>query len=500
MFMKKIFLILSIFISFLIIYKFGYDRWIGYSQIPDNGIFDERNYALQGISLRKNGVPIGWSDLGIYSNIPKEVEIITMKDLGINVNNITPKLQNIKALYKPVISVNEFDYGFGTRHVRFVQPFLDHPPLGGLIYSLGLPKDVNNFADIRPYDYRTPALYLAVITSVLIFLLAYQVFKNPFVSLLSVIVYNSVPTYLLASRYALLENVVAPISLLSLNFLIPAVKGIKKNKNSTILLLISGITAGFIFLAKESGVGFILAEILLLIYYKVPKKKSFWFLSGVSLPIILYLTWGFWFFGDFFFKVMLANSQRGFIGSLNFIKIFSNLGFKPFSLDGWWIFGFLSVILLFFGDRKKFAPILIPFICELFVILFLSGINYPWYYFALIPYLSVAAGYILWKVIYEPDAVLLPIFFLFPLSSSLYWGYTVRHGEPSNLLYRIILVIFTTASVIRLICPNKKYVRILWIIFSVLIIAGLVKLNHSSILYIIANWNKNIVPTFSVID
>lgn len=492
---KKISLIICIALSILITYLFAKDRWIGYDKIPDNKVFDERNYALQGMSLRTNGIPIGWSDLGIYNSIPPEAKDIKMQDLSVLVNSTKPSTSNFRNFPKPVISVNQYDFGYGTQHIRFVQPFLDHPPLGGLTYSLGVDKDVHNFLDIKPDEYRKPALYLAVATSILLFIFVLQISGNPFIALLSIAVYNFVPTYLLATRYALLENMVAPMSLLSLNLLIPGIKA-GKGKKSFILLFLSGIVAGLAILAKESAVGFLLGSIILLLFYKAPKSKIIQFIGGSILPLIAYFAWGFWFFQDFFIKVILSNTQRGFMGSLNFIKIFSDLGLKNFSMDGWWIFGFISIIFLFFEDKKKLAPILIPFAAELFVILFLSCINYPWYYFSLIPFLSAAAGYTLWMVITKPNAILLSVFFLFPFSSSFYWGYSVLHGNPSNLIYRLILATFAATAAARLILTKNKIVKLAWILFSILLILLLIKFNHHAILYIIANWEKKIIPVF----
>jgi len=67
--LPKITLLVSILISINIIKSGAYLRWLGFERIPDNKIFDERDYALQGLSIRKSGIPMGWSSSGSYENI-----------------------------------------------------------------------------------------------------------------------------------------------------------------------------------------------------------------------------------------------------------------------------------------------------------------------------------------------------------------------------------------------------------------------------------------------
>lgn len=495
--MKKTLFFISLIAAFIVTVFFSKDRWIGYSLIPDNKIFDERDYALQGLSIVRNGVPIGYSDSGEYSKMPDTVHDTKLSGFSILVNGVKPTFSNFIDFPKPVISVNQFDFGFGDQYVKFSQPFLDHPPLGGIIYSLGIPKNAQNFLDITPQGYRLPALYLAFITSILIFLLAYQVFDNPIVALLSTIVYNIVPTYLLLTRYALLENVVSPLSLIMMNFLVFAFRN--KQRHFTLLLLLSGFFGGLSFLAKESGAGFILGALILLIYNKSNWKKIVIYFSAAALPIIVYVVIGLLFTQDLFLRIFIYNTARSFLGSLNFINIFANIGFKDFIFDGWWIWGFVSVIFLIYFGKKTSLLITIPLLSELFVVLFLSGINYPWYYFTLIPYLSIAAGYSLWRLIISPDLLLASSFFLFPFSSSFYWGYTVFHLPPSFLVYRIILLVFAIVATVKIIFPKRLSISFVWSSLVCILVLILMGLNHRSILYIIANWGELPIPAFPIL-
>jgi hypothetical protein len=284
-----------------------------------------------------------------------------------------------------------------------------------------------------------------------------------------------------------------------LNLLLLAHRYNKKRKTSLLLLIISGLIAGLTILAKESGAGFLLGGIILLIIHKTSKLKLFSYLGAALVPITTYVVWGLWFFPSLFGKIFIFNSSTSFLGSLNFIKIFPGAGFQDFPFDGWWIWGFISIIFLVYLGKKTAIPLTVPFLCSLFTVLFFTSVNYPWYYFALIPFLAAASGYALWKLITDPDPILLGTFFLFALSSSFYWGYTVFHLPPSSLVYRVLIAFFTLAGTLRIIFPKKKIITTGWAIVFCILIFEVVKWNNFSILYIIANWGKLAIPSFPLL-
>lgn len=497
--MKKAGIIIGLILSAFITFLFAKDRQIGYDKIPGNEVFDERDYALQGFSLRKTGIPIGWSLSGEYDAKPDGNNKITLDGFSILVNETKPSVSNYKNFPKPLVSVNEFDFGFGTKHIKFVQPFIDHPPLGGLIYSISIPKDAKEFTDIKPEYYRKTSLYLAVITSILLFIYVLQMFKNPWISTLSVLVYNFVPSYLLVSRYALLENVVAPLSLIMLNLLIYFIRTNKNKKPSLIAVSLSGLTAGLTILAKEPGFAFMIAGLILLLINGVKKKYILFYLLFFAIPVIAYITWGLWLSPDLFKNVFLFNISRDFVGEFNFTNIFTFQWFKGFPFDGWWIWGFVSIIFLFFQKKYRTTFLSIPILITLFIVLFFSGINFPWYYFILIPYLAAASGFAIWQAIVDPNPALLATFLLFPLSSSVYWGHTVFHFPPSLMKYRVLILLFTAASGVRIYFSKIKIVRYLWVIGFIVLMILLVKLNHQGFLYMIGNWGNLKIPDFPIL-
>lgn len=492
---KYAILVMCTLISIFITYLFSKDRMIGYDIVPNNAIFDEHNYVLQALGIRDTGIPIGWSDSGDYINMPDTVVTTELNGFNINVNQIKPNWLSFRNFPQPVISINEFDFGLGMQHLKFVQPFIDHSPIGGLFYSTAINGNVKEFLDIRSVEYRKPALALAVTTSFLLFIFAYLVFNNPFISVLSTIVYNSVPTYLFATRYALLENVVAPLILLMLNLLLLSIK-FNKFRISIYLTAIAGIISGLAVLTKESAIGFLLSGLILLLVYKVDLKKIAVYIIASLLPIIIYIIWGYYLFSDLFIKIFIFNSSRSFLGSLNFVNTFFSIGFKNFYLDGWWVLGFISFIFLYYFDKRKSLPITVPFVCGLFTILFFAGQNYLWYYLALIPFLALSTAYLIWRIIVKPDPISLVVFFLFAISSSLYWGHEISKLPANAWEYRGLMLLYTSIGLLRIFKPKNKWVVFTWITLLVLVVAILTKWNHNSILYIVSNWQTLEVPNF----
>ncbi len=260
-------LAVAIIISILVIYQSISLRWIGYEKIP-TPITDEFNYAWQALSLREYGVPVAWVTFtDIYNNPNHPFKGADLKGFGLTINKQRVDLKSFKENSIPLVAVAEIDYMKGKEHVFFAAPFFDHPPLGGLIYSLGVNSNIKDFELVKPDSFRKPALVLATITAILLFVFLYQITSNPWVSSLGVIIYSTVPTYLLATRSAFLENALSPFILLHLISLIFCIELSKKNQSRKILpiaLFITGIIGGLSILVKEPAFGFLVGSIILL--------------------------------------------------------------------------------------------------------------------------------------------------------------------------------------------------------------------------------------------
>ena len=227
---KKISLIIGILISVYVIYQSNFYRKFGYETIPQP-ITDEFTYIWQAISLEKNGLPMAWTiNDGAYLN-PKFKPIRgDVKGFGIENNGKNIDLKNFLNNPRPLSGVKEIDYSKGIEQMLFVAPFFDHPPLGGIIFSAGMKDKIKEVEDVKPGDFRKSAIILSIINSGLIFCLVYLLSKNPWIATLSVIIYSTVPTYILASRTAFLENAVVPFALGHLIFLFLSIQIIKNKQ------------------------------------------------------------------------------------------------------------------------------------------------------------------------------------------------------------------------------------------------------------------------------
>jgi len=494
-------LVLCLLLTLLITLISHQKRSVAYSTVPDSDMLDELSYAWQGMSIRQTGVPIGWSDSGVYhgGDINKRGEVGGIKDFYIQFNDQGVNFSNITKFKRPFYAILDFNVFkqtqsrtlTGIRQIDLVAPFFDHPPLGGLIYSLGTTAQTKTFSDATTFQTRKISLYLAIITSFLLFALAFILTKNSWVGALGVAIYNFAPSYFFASRLAVLENILAPFALthliiLYLSFRYPA--------NRLKLLGLAGLVGGLMMLVKESGMGFVLGSLILMRLEKLSKKDFYIFIKFFSLPVILYIIWGMYLSADVFFKVLIFNSSRQFWGALNFLTIFTSLRFKDFPFDGWWIFGFASFLIL--GLRKTKTPILwaIPVAVHLILILFLGGYNYSWYYLALSPFLALASALVLWQLFVYPNFAELITFTIIPASSSLFWGREITQHSPSIMEYRLLL--FTTlglGSWANL--KNNKKILMAWRIFFVLLILILLVLNYRSLTYLMSHWGTSDYPS-----
>src|SRR4030042_6456798 len=232
-------------------------RRIGYFKIPEPYvILDEHAYVWYGLSIRETGVPTSWSILPPYlQNSKKDGSAGGVDGFNINIDGILPNLLTYKDIKSPVVSVFETDLGNGIHHIPLVQPDLDQPPLGAIILSLGVNKDAKTFKDVSDFDLRRSSVFIAVITQVLIAVLALQLTKNWLVALVASFSYATVPSFLFLSRYAQLENVMGPLILFLLVVLIflNQKKDQLSNGNTNGLLILSGIVAGLVALVKLSG-------------------------------------------------------------------------------------------------------------------------------------------------------------------------------------------------------------------------------------------------------
>lgn len=468
-----------------------YLRSVGYDHIPETYvILDERTNVWHGLSIRQSGIPAAWSNLGSY----KKGTGGDIAGLNLSVDQKAPNLATFRDFPKPVYVLSPIYLGVerGVKHISFVQPYLDHPPLGALILSSFVSDNIKTFSDLTAFQFRRASLWLGAVSGLLIFLLGWQMFNNPFIGLLAAAIYGNAPTFILLSRYALLENVLNPLMLLSINLLLLT----QKSKSLRIFLVLAGIASGLAALTKVIGWFVLFLGLILLRSWKVSLKNSLFFVVPSISIGLLYFAWGLYLAPNLFLDIFRYQGlERGFIGSINFLVTVTRIGILNFPLDGWWIGGFLCLILV--SLKKKYTPILFAASVTLFTALFFGGANYPWYFIPVIPFMCLAIAQFIWQIVINPKFISILIFFLVFVSSTFYWGYGVfqaslpstNYQQPYGL-YRILLIFFAVSGLILSIQSKFRKIKFLWFIFMIGVMLVLSRLNERSLYFILSNWGK----------
>lgn len=476
--------------------KLGADiRKIGYNVVPDPFIIlDEHTNVWHGLSIRRTGIPTAWSILDAYKiNSKKTGAGGGVEGFNINLDGRLASLKNYQDYPKPAIAEVLVDFrrfGRDIVHVPLVQPYLDHPPLGALVLSLLVPARVKTFADLNDYDLRSMSLYLGILTQFLIFLLALQITKKPLVGIMAALVYATAPSYVLLSRYALLENVLSPLFLINLILFI-YVKGRieKRDKQIPILLIVAGIVGGLMAITKLAGWILIAGCLVLLYLWKFKFKQILLYALPAVLVGGLYFIWGLALAPKLFLDLLSFQSVgRGFIGSINLLVTAIRVSIFNFPLDGWWIGGFVA--LLFIPRKKEYLPTTVGILTVLFSALGLVGANFPWYFIPLIPFMCIAVAYLLYSLATEPSFVNIMLTFFVFVSSSFYWGYGVfQKTQPFNL-YRLTFLLFLGAGVFWTFYKKATKYKKIWFSGIILMLLVLAFLNRRGLFFILDNWGK----------
>lgn len=315
----------------------------------EGATFDEYAWTWQGINLIEKGVPISWSPLPAYTNF----------------QHIT----------------------YRTVHFRIVKPYLEHPPLFGLVagissYLFG-GKDMYHVTiqNIRPL-----ALIMGTFSILLVFLLSLELF-NQKTAFYAGLLYATIPTIAIGSRITQNENFLIPMWLLSV-YCIAKFFHTKKS-----IWKIVGISfACVLIFAKLPWGAAPLSLVLIFLYYRKYKDALITLIASFGMLIALFL-YGWYYDISLFVNLLLFQSVRY---DLNFGSIFA-LFQKPylvdrFYTDGWIYFGWFTVPLLFLSNLKSKIFIVAPLIS--YFIIYLAGIpdeaGHGWYRYPFYPFLAIS--------------------------------------------------------------------------------------------------------------
>ncbi len=257
--------------------------------------------------------------------------------------------------------------------LKLTQPWLDHPPLAALI--IALPAKLlgyKTFEIIPQIVVRYPAIIASIFTLWLTYLLALTLF-NRRVALWSLTFLATVPYFVVAQRQSFLENFLTPVFLGSwLAFL---------NKKYKLAMLLSFLTGWM----KVPGFA---------VPFMFALKSRRFAIVGVA-SILTYLGYGWLTGGKFFWQIITNQGVRGAFVNSFFDEMTKPHFYGGFS-DGWYVLGFALIFLMLTKFKQEKFNLYNWFMASWLLVLFLvSGRfnNSPWYYYPLIPFLSINLGY-----------------------------------------------------------------------------------------------------------
>ena len=322
--------------------------------IPRHGAtFDEFAWTWLGINLIQKNIPISWSSQPQYKE--------------------------------------KFHLRYQGAAFWIVKPYLEHPPLFGLVAgSFAIFNGAKDMYNVTLEKIRPLSLILGFFSIFMVFLLSEELYGRE-VAILSSLLYATVPTIVIGSRIVQNENFLIPFWLLSLYIILKYLKtGKKKFRN------ISAVIAGLLSLAKVPWlvVGLSLSMIL---SFKNKWRDAF-IVGGITLTIFsLFIIYGLYFDKELFLNLLKLQTARYDISFSGFFSIFKDpLLVDRYYLDGWLLFGWLSISLLF-KDLKKNFLISIPFIA--YFLTYIFGIpnepSHGWYRYPFYPFLLISSAVVL---------------------------------------------------------------------------------------------------------
>lgn len=400
-----------------------------YTLYPQRGATsDEYAFAFAGVSLIKLGVPVAWSAIPLYSN---------RSDL------------TIQNLYFPIVT-----------------PYLDHPPLFGLMLGAwAIARGETTFDQITLSTIRIVPIVLWTISGIFVFGIGNRLFGLP-IALVSLAIYATAPIFVINSRLAVAESLMTPLYLSSIYLI--SKTGIRSKKDIVLL----GIVSGLSFLTKVLGIA-AAASVFYFVLSKTKKNVMHIALYGaiVSLCIGIFILYGVGFGGSLFWEIQTYQGGR-MLGPDTFWTIITTpIIVNKVFFDGWYFFGLLSLFLLF-QRTKSYLFVTVPALIYLLLMLFSvkSGDIHGWYMIPMYPFMALSSGVILWEITQKRSLFIIMAVLIIGmyLIGTLYQN---QFGLTSNV-FRILLVSLLAPLLITYMIGNQQWYKRVSVFYIILFIIG----------------------------
>lgn len=431
-------------------------REFSYSEVPGPGeTNDEYSFAWLGISLLRDGYPTAWSGIPGYKTTDYQ---------RINVDGIFNNHPE-----KPDFPMN--------------RPWFDHPPLFGLLIGgYAYFKGVREFVDASVIIIRRPMLKIALLTSLLIFILGWKLYGWG-EGILASLLYSTIPLMVISSRLVLAENGYIPLWLLSAIFAILyfdkkfcinfyqqvinrapylkrriSIKGLRR-----LFWGLSLFFAGLAILFKLSAIAitiFLLINSLLFSKGKERKHLVFSCFLAAIIPLVIFLIFGAYYDLGVFINILKTNSGRFFgVGPEIVFRLINGSSITKSFNDGWLLLGWISIILLAYTEWKKNVNsgyILSAFFSYLFVFIIFGSEPYGWYRFPFFPFLVLAITRVLTNLFKTGSIFLFSILMMLPIGTALNRLVGINDFQVYVPIFREVVVFVFSLFVLSLFIRSKK--------------------------------------------
>ncbi len=389
-----------------------------YAVVPHPGeTADEYDYAWVGMSLLREGVPVGWTTIeNVYEDVWYD---------RINVDQLFDKNKELLSF-------------------RMAKPWLDQPPGFSLVLGAYTSfKGIEKFHEASTAIIRRPMLKIALVTTVLIFILATLLYGK-WVGLLSAFLYSIFPTTVISSRLVMVENGYIPLFLSALIF-----AQLYLTKKKDIYWKVAAIFSAIAILFKLSGISVLLSVVLIFLYF-LPKAKRKRVVIG-TLSIGLLGLVGFFLYGaiidwEVFKKVLMTQSNYFYgAGAEVFRSVFVNtkITASKFLTDGWITFSWIAVFIVLAREWKKNKSgtfLGISIFSYLIIFLIFGSESYGWYRFPFLPFLVIFAARFLEDLIINPNIPVAMFMWLIPFGSVVHGLYGVVGFQEFVKAFRLLTI------------------------------------------------------------
>lgn len=386
-----------------------------YTNEPPRGASsDEYTYSFLGMSILKTGVPTSWSHFPAYSQYAH-----------------TQKL-TIDHIYFPIVT-----------------PYFDHPPLYGVVVGAwAILNGETTFESITLQTIRQVPIFLGMITSLLVYLLALKLYGRK-TAIWSLLIYSTATIFVMETRTVFAENLFTPLLLASI-LIVVSVKHVSL-KQAILLGIISGLSLW----VKELGIVVFLAVFSLLLLQKT-KLKMLMVLSVIFVMSgLLYLLYGYLYNWELFRTIVFIQSARE-IGPETLHTLFFNpiLVNKKY-MDGWYLLGFVSFFASFMQFEKNKILLIPSFIYFFLCMFFLTSIaEMGWYMIPLFPFFAIFTAQLLVESIKNNEWYILVASLFIGMFATQY-RIEAKYGL-TPLTFRLILLVLFVPLFVSSIMKRRK--------------------------------------------